>query len=122
MTDLLQLITDRMANVSILAAVLKDAALLVGAAIGIAPFPVRRHCPFRGRRPFRNARRRHASKRMERRTEQFVHVSTPFGRIMLGRSESSEFPKVMPRMLTEPLPESTRSLPQDPIDDRLASV
>jgi hypothetical protein len=42
--------------------------------------------------------------------EQRIHVPTPFGRIMLSLVRA------------EPLPESARSLPQDPIDDRLANV
>jgi hypothetical protein len=49
-------------------------------------------------------------KRIEPKTGQLLHVSTPFGRIMLGLVRG------------ETLPESTRNLPQGLIDDRLASL
>jgi len=114
----------------------------------MAAFPVGRNCPFRRRKPFLHASRRHergvlptgnlkgqkpspdAGKAPRQaaceaaagcepaplgssylqRMEQVVHVSTPFGRLTLGLVQS------------EPLPEGTRSLPQDPIDFPLASL
>jgi len=60
--------------------------------------------------PALNGRRRNQPNRIERIMEQRIHVPTPFGRIMLSLVRA------------EPLPESARSLPQDPIDDRLANV
>jgi len=65
-------------------------ALIMGAAIRIASLPVRRNCPFHGRRPFSNIRPQTESNRIERKTEQLVHFSTPFGRIALAPCENSE--------------------------------
>jgi hypothetical protein len=55
---------------------------------------------------------------------QLLHVSTPFGRITVGAGETFEHPGLAWQKVQAgpPLPESTRSLPQGPIDDRLASL
>ena len=72
-----------------------------------AALPVRRNCPFRSRRPFCwEIRVANDVKPVERKTEQMVHVSTPFGPMALGAR----------------LPEGTRSLPEDPIDGRPGSL
>jgi len=85
-------------------------------AARMTALPVRHYCPFRGRKPSSwNAGRRNASKHVERETEQLIHMSTPFGRIALVLSESSN-------LQAASLPEGTSSLPQDPIDDPLVSL
>jgi len=109
---------------SLMAWLVPGCTLIMGAAIRIASLTVRGNCPFHRRRPpFANARPRTESNRIERKTEQLVLVSTPFGRIALGRCESSEHHgPVIKKMQAEHLPESTRSLHQDPIDDSVASL
>jgi hypothetical protein len=69
---------------SLMAWLVPGCTLIMGAAIRIASLTVRGNCPFHRRRPpFANARPRTESNRIERNTEQFVHVSTPFGRIAM---------------------------------------